>query len=112
MISDVLIASVRDTKVYQFGINSNKIYDYLAAGRPIIFAGNTPNNQVAEAKAGIIIPPDDINALCDAVNEMLNMSHRERKILGNNGRKYAEDNLDVSKLSIKLVGILEKLIKE
>jgi|APSaa5957512535_1039671.scaffolds.fasta_scaffold18115_2 glycosyltransferase involved in cell wall biosynthesis len=109
--SDILIASVKDTNVYQFGINSNKIYDYLAAGKPIIFSGNTPNNQIVEADAGIVIPPDDIDALHDAIMKMLEMTPAQRSELGERGRKYAEKNLDVKILSEKLIDIFESTIK-
>lgn len=108
--SDILIASVKDTKVYQFGINSNKIYDYMAAGKPIIFSGNTPNNQILEANAGIVVPPDDLDALCDAVVTMINMSTAERVKIGMRGRAYAEKKLDVKVLSKKLDELFKKII--
>lgn len=112
MKSDVLIASVKDTKVYQFGINSNKIYDYLAAGKPIIFAGNTPNNQVLEADAGIVIPPDDVDAMYNAIMLMIEMDIDKRNEMGRKGRVYAEEKLDIKILSKKLIKVFESIIEE
>jgi glycosyltransferase involved in cell wall biosynthesis len=104
--ADVLIASVRNTPVYQFGINSNKIFDYLGSGRPIIFAGNTPNDPVTDACAGITIPPEDPIAMSDALKKMMHMSPLERKQLGNNGLEYARQHFDTHILAKHLENVI------
>lgn len=100
--ADVLIATVKNTPVYQFGINSNKIFDYLGSGRPIIFAGNTPNNPVADAQAGVSIPPEDSIALSNALTRFLKMKPQERQQLGDNGLEYAKQHFDTHLLAKKL----------
>ena len=107
--ADVLVASVKDTPVYQFGINSNKIFDYLASGRPIIFAGNTPNDPVKEASAGISIPPEDCDAMVAAIRELADMTPAARAQLGRNGREHARTHLDTKLLAKKLEQILLNL---
>jgi len=109
--ADVLVASVKDTPVYQFGINSNKVFDYLASGRPIIFAANAPNNPVADANAGISIPPDDPEAMVVAIKTILLMAPEKRRIMGENGRNYAEAHFDVRLLAKKLENILLKVVE-
>lgn len=100
--SDVLISSVKDTPVYQFGINSNKIFDYLAASRPIIFAGNTPNDPILESGAGFSIPPENPIAMADALETMLRMSPEERRAMGVRGRRYAEEHFELKKLAARM----------
>jgi len=107
---DLFVASLKNIPIYRFGINLNKIYDYLALGRPIIFAANAPNNPVADANAGISIPPDDSKAMVAAIKSILSMSPKERCILGENGRKYAETHFDVSLLAKKLENILVEVV--
>ena len=107
---DLFVASLKNIPIYRFGINLNKIYDYLALGRPIIFAANAPNNPVADANAGISIPPDDSKAMVAAIKSILSMSPEERCILGENGRKYAETHFDVSLLAKKLENILVEVV--
>lgn len=109
--ADVLIASVKDTPVYQFGINSNKIYDYLASGRPIIFAGNAPNDPVVEASAGISVPPEDPRAMANALLEMLRMPPTKRQELGENGRRYAEEHFDTKKLARRMELMLTQAVE-
>jgi glycosyltransferase involved in cell wall biosynthesis len=100
--ADVLVASVKDTPVYQFGINSNKLLDYFGSGRPIIFAGRTANDPVAEAQAGFSIPPEDPQAMCEAIVQMHQMGPAERRRLGDNGLAYGEATLELSKLAGRL----------
>ncbi|HYA42907.1 MAG TPA: glycosyltransferase family 4 protein [Syntrophobacteraceae bacterium] len=104
--ADLLVASVKDTPVYQFGINSNKIFDYLGSGRPIIFAGKSANDPVADANAGVTIPPEDPRAMSRAILAFLKMDPAERKRLGDNGLQYAREHLDTAVLARKLENIL------
>ena len=108
-VGDVLVASVKDTPVYQFGINSNKLFDYLGAGRPIIFAGNAPNDPVADAGAGLSIPPENPRAMSEAIRVFLEMPPAERKRLGDNGLRYAREHFDTKVLAQKLETILFKV---
>lgn len=104
--ADVLIASVKDTPVYQFGINSNKLFDYLGSSKPIIFSGNAPNDPVAESKAGLSIPPENPREMADALIKLYEMAPEQRVKIGRLGRKYAEDNFDL----VKLVDRMEHLL--
>src|SRR5438105_1923451 len=57
--ADAFIISMKKTDLYQYGISPNKLHDYMAAGRPTIVAGTVHNNPVADAAAGITVPPED-----------------------------------------------------
>jgi len=111
-MADVFIVSVKDTKVYQFGMNSNKLFDYLASGRPIIFAANSPNNPVVDSNAGISIPPENIDAMVEAVKTFFFMPPKERCVLGKNGNKYAQKYYDINILARKLENALLGLVKK
>jgi glycosyltransferase involved in cell wall biosynthesis len=112
MGADVLIASVKNTPVYQFGINSNKIYDYLASSRPIIFSGNAPNDPVAESGAGFSIPPEDPEAMADALMKFLEMRPTERIEMGKRGRRYVESEFDIRKLAGRMESLLFQAVKD
>lgn len=108
--SDVLLFHLRDCSVFRFGISSNKLFDYLAAGRPVIFAAKAGNNPVAEAGAGIVINPEDPQALVDALFRLKNMSLAERQKMGEAGRKYIALNHDINKLVQRYEGLLESVL--
>ena len=112
MSADVLIACVKNTPVYQFGINSNKIYDYLASARPIIFSGNAPNDPVVESGAGFSIPPEDPDAMVGALQKLLEMSPAERIEMGKRGRRYVENEFDMRKLADRMELLLLQAIKD
>ncbi len=99
--ADVLIASVKDVPVYRYGINFNKIFDYLAAGRPILFACNAPNDPVRESGSGISVQPEDPAQMAKAVQRFFSMKPEDRSRLGANGRAYAHERLDVKVLAEK-----------
>ena len=110
--ADVLIASVKDTPVYQFGINSNKLYDYLASPRPIIFSGNAPNDPIAESGAGYSITPENPDAMAEALTQLLHMKPEFRVKLGTTGREYVHKEFDQSKLALRMESLLMQAIQD
>jgi glycosyltransferase involved in cell wall biosynthesis len=112
MESDILIASVTDSDSYRFGLNLNKMFDYLASGRPVIFSGNAPNDPVVESGAGFSIPPEDPDAMVGALERLLEMSPAERIELGKRGRRYVENEFDMRKLADRMELLLLQAIKD
>jgi len=110
--SDVLIACVTDSPSYQFGINLNKLYDYFASGRPVIFSGSAPNDPVAASGAGFSIPPEDPVAMAIALEKLAAMRPDERAALGRRARAYAETHFDVRKLAAVMEDILLKSVSD
>jgi glycosyltransferase involved in cell wall biosynthesis len=112
MESDILIASVTDSTIYRFGMNLNKMVDYLASGRPVIFSGNAPNDPVAESRAGFSIPPEDPAAMVGALQKLLEMSPAERIEMGQRGRRYVENEFDMRKLAERMESLLLQAIRD
>lgn len=112
MESDILMACVLDSEAYRFGLNLNKLFDYFASGRPVIFSGKAPNDPVAESGAGFSIPPENPAAMADALLKYLDMSPAERADMGMRGRKYVEANYDMRVLSERMEKLLFQAIKE
>jgi glycosyltransferase involved in cell wall biosynthesis len=112
MEADILIAAVLDSAAYRFGLNLNKMFDYLASGRPVIFSGNAPNDPVAESGAGFSIPPEDPEAMAGALQKLLDMSPAERIELGKRGRRYVENAFDIKKLTEHMEVLLLQAIND
>ncbi|TAK42799.1 MAG: glycosyltransferase WbuB [Betaproteobacteria bacterium] len=108
--ADVLIACVTDSRSYQFGINLNKLYDYFASGRPVIFSGRAPNDPVAASGAGFSIPPEDPVAMAAALEKLAAMRPDERAALGRRARAYAEAHFDVRRLATVLEELLMRAV--
>jgi glycosyltransferase involved in cell wall biosynthesis len=106
--SDVLFVSLKDNPLYKYGISLNKLFDYMASGRIIIFAGNSKNNPIKDANAGYSISPDNVDLLEKTILEIYNLPNEDRIVIGQNIRKYAEENYSIE----ILVNKFEKLLKD
>lgn len=100
--ASVFLHHIMDIPVLKYGISSNKLFDYMSARRPIVFAVNGGNNPVSEAHAGITIPPENPEAMADAILEIAALTPAERIAMGENGRAYVEQHHDFRVLACKL----------
>jgi glycosyltransferase involved in cell wall biosynthesis len=88
----------------------NKVFDYMAAGRPVILAIDGVIRTVVEAAScGIFAQPGDPSALAVAV-QTLAADHARSHQMGLAGRKYLEEHFSRSALAAKLAGILEEMV--
>ena len=110
--ADALVIIFRDTDLYREGISPNKVFDYFAAGRPVIIGVRTPVNPVDEAKAGLVIAPENGPALAAAIRELQDMTPAERDDMGKRGRDYVETHYDMSSSAGRLEGVLRRAIAE
>ena len=110
--SDVLYFNLKDSPVFNYGISSNKLFDYMAAGRVIIFSTNTNNNPIKEANAGYWIKPDNIELLEKTILEIYNLSNDSRIEIGKRIRNFTEQNYSIEVLIDKLEKILKEEVKK
>jgi len=100
------ILCLEDAPLYKYGISLNKIYDYLASGKPIIFSGNSINNPIEKARAGLTVPPRNPQALAKGIINLYNLSAEEKKEMGKRGRKYVEKYHSIEMLADKFLKII------
>ncbi len=110
--SDILYVGLKDSPLYRYGMSMNKIYDYMGAGRPIIFSSNSVNNPIADGNCGVTTNPDRKDELYDAIIKLHIMSQDERNKLGLNGHEYAKINFSIQVLVDKLENLLKNLTKK
>lgn len=109
--SDVLYFNLKDSPVFNYGISSNKLFDYMASGRVIVFSTKAKNNPIKDANAGYSIAPDDVETLEKTILEIYNLSQEKRDEIGQKIRKYAEDNYSIEILVDKFEKLLEDEIR-
>ena len=95
--SDILLASVRNEKVYQFGISLNKFIDYMFARKPIVCMFSGYPSMVNEANCGEFTPSENPAALVECLLKYENMPKKRLNKLGENGYKFLVEkrNFDV-----------------
>jgi glycosyltransferase involved in cell wall biosynthesis len=87
----------------------NKVFDYMAAGRPVVLAIDGVIRQVVEAAhCGIFAQPGDPAALAEAIRELAADKAASRR-MGLAGRKYLEEHFSRSAEAEKLAAILESM---
>lgn len=106
--ADAFVLSVLDRPaLYRYGISMNKLFDYLAAARPVIIASAAANNPVDDAACGLTVRPGDPDALAEAIIAMSELPSVERQAMGARGRRHVEDNYSYTQLSARLAGVLD-----
>ncbi len=91
----------------RYGISANKLFDYLMLQRPVIFACESYNNPVEEARAGISVEPQNPEQMAEALLELSHKSNAERMEMGKNGRQWVMENHNFRKYT----GMLEEMMK-
>lgn len=87
----------------------NKVFDYMAAGRPVILAIDGVIRQaVEEAAAGIFVPPGDPIAMAQAVRQLAGDPEKAR-CMGANGRQYIQTHFARGAVAEKLAAIIERM---
>lgn len=105
--ADVAVIALRSVDAFSYGISPNKLFDYMAAAKPVICA--VPGDMarlVEDSGAGISIPPENPEALAKAVEGFLSMSAVERAAMGKRGRDLVEREFSREKLAERLEEIL------
>jgi glycosyltransferase involved in cell wall biosynthesis len=88
----------------------NKVFDYMAAGRPVLLAIDGVIRQVVEtAGCGIFVQPGNPSALVQA-NEALATDPNRSKAMGLVGRRYLEENFSRDKMGEKLLEVLTLVV--
>jgi glycosyltransferase involved in cell wall biosynthesis len=110
--ASALLVSLRDEPIFALTIPS-KVQGYLAAGRPIIASLNGEGARlVVEAKAGVACPAGDDEALANAIIHLCSENDDARRKMGENGRRYAEENFGLARLTDDLISRLTSLAAE
>ena len=107
---DATLFVLHDLSLYNYGISLNKLFDYLAASKPLILVGRPANNPVEEAYCGLAVPPQGPEALAEAVIQLYQMSPEERAEMGRRGREYVEKYHDIRKLAAQLESVLQSVL--
>jgi glycosyltransferase involved in cell wall biosynthesis len=104
---DVLYIGLKSQPLFRFGVSPNKLIDYLMAGKPILYAIDSGNTPVADARCGISIAPENPNALAQAVRRLLTSSPSQLEEMGERGRSFCLQHHDYRTLALRFLKIAE-----
>jgi putative colanic acid biosynthesis glycosyltransferase WcaI len=110
--SDVLFVQTEDTAYTNAVVIPMKLHEYMAAGRPIVYAGRGLAVDFLEGVGcAAIVPPRDPAAIAAAIRELTRDPERAR-LLGERGREYVDRSETREELAERLVDAIEALLRE
>lgn len=104
---DVGLVHATATPTYRYGISFNKLFEYLAACRPVLFACTSAYDPVAAAGAGVSIEPGDPERMAEAMLELADEGVDGRARMGRAGRGVVERDHDIARLAARLEAVLD-----
>ncbi len=93
-LMDALFIGWLRSPVYRFGISPNKLLDYMMSGKPVIHAVSAGNDLVEDSGCGLSVPPENPEAIAQAILCLKEMGHSQRMAMGLNGKRYVISNYD------------------
>ncbi|MEA3439446.1 MAG: glycosyltransferase family 4 protein [Chloroflexota bacterium] len=108
--ADACIAILKPIPLYKT-VFPNKVFDYMAAGRPVVLAIDGVIREVVEqAEAGIFVPPGNATELSEAIKKLADDPGLARNF-GANGRRCVEGNYDRAALTGRFAAIIEEIVR-
>ena len=93
--------------IFRFGISANKIFDYLAAGAPILCDFYANYNPIVFYNAGLSVDSGDIKDIAVAIDKMADLSGELLTKYGRNARNGANE-FDFRNLTKKLIQVIDE----
>ncbi|KAI5914817.1 glycosyltransferase family 4 protein [Thauera sp. 2A1] len=99
--------SLRPEPLFRFGVSPNKLFDYMLARLPVLFAIEAGNDPVAECNAGISVSPGDIPGIADALAAFADLPEQARTEMGQRGLEYVMRQHSYDALAARYLEILD-----
>jgi len=107
--ADACLMQAAASDHFRYGFSPNKLFDYFAAGKPVLIASAHPT-LVDETGAGIRYEPGDPSALVAALSAIMNIPEGERRKMGERGRRLAETEYSMATITDRYEALLEKVV--
>jgi len=98
--------SLRPEPLFRFGVSPNKLFDYMLARLPVIFAIKAGNDPVRDHRCGYSVAPGNVTQIADALAALAALPAAERQAMGERGFQYVQQEHDYSLLAARYLDIL------
>lgn len=107
--SDVAVFHLTAAPVFKYGLSPNKLMDYLARGKPILYAGPDVLSPVTGSGAHLSARPSDTASICEAIVRFLTMTNSQRELMGRCARQHVEHTFSTESLASDYLKFLEAM---
>ncbi len=107
--ADLGLHCLADVELFRHGVSPNKVYDYMAAGLPVLT--NTPGvvgDMVTGAGAGDVVEPNDLGT---GIRRFVDVALEERQAMGRAGINFMVDHRSRSLMAEQLEALLVDVSK-
>ena len=108
--ADAFIFNLVGAPMFRYGISPNKLYEYMAAQRPVIFSCEAFNNPIAESGGGVSVPPGQPSRLAAAILELAETPLERRREMGAAARRHAEMHFGSDRLAQRLADVFDQCV--
>ncbi len=85
-----ILISLKDVKLFEYGISPNKLYDAYALSRPVISTvKGCIKEEIEDFNLGVTALPGDPISLSKSIKKLFNLTNNERQEMGRRGRELA-----------------------
>ena len=106
---DVCYIGLKHDPLFRYGVSPNKLFDYMYAAKPIVYAIDSGNfKPVSTIHGGLDVESENPQAIVNGVLKLYNMAQEEREAMGRNSYKYVLENHDYKNLAKQLLKVIEK----
>lgn len=108
--ADVNVINVKMSKLKKYGCSWNKLFEYMASGKPIISNEKMAYDLIEEYNCGIAGDFETVQEYANALVKISSLNENEYLEICLNSRKAVEE-FDYKKLADKLLVIMNKALK-
>ena len=108
--ADACLMQAGASDYFKYGLSPNKLFDYFAAGKPVLISSAYPTI-VDEAHAGLRFEPGDPAALAEAIVRMMELAPEERDRMGERGRQLVQMRYSIPRIADQYEDLLREVVR-
>lgn len=89
--ASVNVISVKQTRISKYGVSWNKLFDYMAAGKPVLSTAKVNYDLIEKYKCGISLEEQSPQAISNAILQLYGMAKVKYEELCQNAKNAAKD---------------------
>jgi len=109
--SDACLMQAGASDYFKYGLSPNKLFDYFAAGKPVLISSAYPT-VVDETQTGLRFEPGEPTAFADAVVRLMELPASERQAMGARGKELVRTRYSISSITDTYEDLLKEVIAE
>jgi glycosyltransferase involved in cell wall biosynthesis len=104
---DIAVIPRKRSGLGKYGTSINKLFDYMASARPIIWGAQLASNPVTSAGCGLSIALENPRQMTEAIVQLSRLSDNERREMGMRGYEYVMKYHAIPVLTDRLLEVME-----